>query len=150
MTTTTPTPLLTRYSNWPARLGRFLDEVCQQEFKWGEHDCALFACGCIEAMTGIDLARDFRGEYNTRAGAARAMRQFAGKGLEAVVEKRTAAYGMREVDVRFAQRGDVVLLETKLGPALGIVHLNGVAAVFAAPEGLTFVHTHACRRAWRV
>jgi len=36
---------------------------------WGTNDCALFAANAILAITGTDIASDFRGKYSDEAGA---------------------------------------------------------------------------------
>ena len=145
--------MLRRKHDWPKLLHEYLNSVRDRPFKWGQHDCALFFCGAVEAMTGVDLARDFRGEYSSRGAAVRRMRAFADGGLEQLVEKRAAAYSIPEVPVAFAQRGDGLLFETPQGqgPALGIVALDGMHVLSVSPGKTLFVgRVMDCRRAWRI
>jgi hypothetical protein len=65
---------IVRYSDWEERLAVYRDRVEEEPFVWGTHDCALFAAGCVNAMTGVDPAAAFRGTYDSRIGAAEALR----------------------------------------------------------------------------
>ncbi len=116
-------------------------------FQWGENDCALFACDLVEAATGMDYAAPFRGRYRTAAGAARALRRFAGGGLEAAAEKITQDNGLEEVPPLMAQRGDFILVDVTEGPALGVC--LGETLVAAGPAGALTLPLKRARRAWR-
>ncbi|MFQ5783616.1 MAG: hypothetical protein ACE5H8_02180 [Alphaproteobacteria bacterium] len=134
-----------RRVDWPERLARTVRAAQGRRFAWGGHDCALFVCDCILAMTGCDPAARFRGRYRTARGAARALRRIAGVAtLDALATRLLGA----PVPVATAKRGDIVLLDTDDGPALGVV--IGARAAFTSPRGLAFVPVSAPRRAWRV
>jgi hypothetical protein len=141
--------MLTRLPDWPERLAAFLRESADKPFEWGTNDCALRACSAVEAITGTDIAAALRGRYKTELGAARVMRRFAGN-LEAVAEQIAYEFAIREVTPLFARRGDVVLLDTPLGPSLGMVAMNGHTAEFKVNDGLLRAPVAACRRAWRI
>lgn len=103
-------------------------------------------------MTGTNPAGLFpaAGITNKRS-AAVALKKFAGGGVLATAKKIAAAFGMPEIAVKLAGRGDVVLVEVEAGDALGLVGLSGVEAVFLHPEdGLCRVPIDSCKRAWRV
>ncbi len=146
-------------------------------FSWGSHDCCLWACDCVAAMTGVDPAAWFRGAcdptgstlgYSSRAGARRALGRFiaaenleAGRGfagaLEAVAVHLAARHGMtRLAAVALAGRGDLVFVEAiegeaePPGPALGIVDLSGTRALFAGEKGLASLPLARAEIAWRV
>lgn len=137
-----------RHVNWPEKMNAAIDAVRATPFAWGSHDCCMFACSVISATTGVDPAKDLRGAYHTRLGAARALKRPGG--VEGIAEERTAKHGFAELpSPAFAQRGDLVLADTaNEGPALGIC--VGAFAAFAAPVGLAFRKINECRRAWRV
>lgn len=116
-------------------------------FQWGVHDCCLFACDVIRDAGGVDYAAPFRGRYRTAAGAARALRRFAGAGLEAAAERITRDNGLEEVPPLMAQRGDFVLVDEAEGPALGVC--LGSHFVAAGPAGTVLRPLAAARRAWR-
>lgn len=46
-----------RLHDWEHRLTRYVTEVACTGFAHGSHDCALFAAGAVEAITGIDPVR---------------------------------------------------------------------------------------------
>ncbi|WP_417257347.1 DUF6950 family protein [Celeribacter sp.] len=67
---------LKRRHDWRGRLSAFLDETRRDGFAWGKHDCALgLACGAVEAITGADLRKGWRGKYKTNKGALRALKK---------------------------------------------------------------------------
>ncbi|MEE8534768.1 MAG: hypothetical protein V3S45_01910 [Kiloniellales bacterium] len=117
-------------------------------FKWGENDCALFACDVLLEATGQDFAAPFRGRYKSAVGAARVLKKFAGGGLEETAEAIARDHARPEVPPLKAQRGDMVLVETETGPALGVC--LGEAAAVAGQEGTVMVPARSWLRAWRV
>ena len=141
-----------RLNDWPERLLTFLDEA--GPFRWGQCDCVLFACDAMMASIGQDLGQRFRGKYRTALGAARQIKQYGGGGLEAAAEKMAQDEGIEEISVKFAQRGDVVLLdlnaeEAAAGPALAVC--VGAEIAFICPEdGLSFIPMNRARRAWAI
>ena len=119
-----------------------------RSFQWGSHDCCTFACDVIRDAGGVDYAAPFRGRYTTALGAARALRRFAGGGLETAAEKITQDNGLEEVPPLMAQRGDFVLIDVAEGPALGVCLGEFLAA--AGPDGAATFPLKRARRAWRV
>jgi hypothetical protein len=117
-------------------------------FQWGVNDCCLFACDVIRDAGGVDYAAPFRNRYSTALGAARALRRFAGGGLEAAAEKITQDNGLEEVPPLMAQRGDFVLLDAAEDPALGVC--LGATFIAAGPAGAVILPLKRARRAWRV
>lgn len=95
---------LKRHDDWEERLSVYLDRVADEPFKWGSHDCALFAADCVLAMTGADPAEAYRGKYDTARGAAEALREH---GAGTLLKTLRATFET-EISVHFAQRGDVV------------------------------------------
>ena len=131
-----------RYSDWPARLERYLHAQQGREFRWGSWDCALFVCGAIQVMTGVDPAGEFRGRYASRAEGRKLL--YAAGGFAGVAE----AYGMTEIPAIQAARGDV--LKVREG-ALGLMALDGRAALVLADAGIIAIRPLPdVLRAWRV
>lgn len=123
------------------------------------HDCSMFACSCIQAITGIDVGALFRDRYRSEKGAFLVCKRFGGAGLEAAVEKVTADNRWEEVPPLMAQRGDVILIRgsqassTGETDVLGIVDLNGIEVVYtdeAIPIGLNRIRIDKSMRAWRI
>lgn len=139
---------LERKHDWRERLAAALQNAATARFEWGKHDCALHVCNCVEAMTGVDLAADYRGRYADEFGAA----QIYGSSFEEFVSAVANAHGLVEVPPTMAGRGDVVFVEngTPHG-ALAIVSMDGrFACCVESEEGLVMVRMHRWRRAWRV
>lgn len=132
-----------RLPDWDARLMRFLAARTGTSFAWGASDCATFAADAVRAMTGWDPIATIRGRWTSARGAARVARR--GGGLEAWCTELFGAPG----DPRWAQRGDVVLLDTAGGPALGIVAGGGLIAAQGG-DGVVWVPVSAARATWPV
>ena len=97
---------------WRKRLTDFLREHHARPFAPGRWDCAIWAAGAVEAMTGEDHLRGFRG-YRT---IAEGKRKLQAKGFDDHVAY--VASLLPEVPPAFAQPGDVAVLA---GQSLGIV-----------------------------
>lgn len=144
-----------RFDDWPFRLSAHIKAASGRPFSWGTHDCCVWACDGILAMTGVDPMVDLRGKYSTAIGAARALKAFSGGGLDETAEHIGSLLHAPEIPVLTAGRGDCVIAdvmtpEGMTGPALGLVGMSGREAMFAGLNGLTAVPLSQCRRAWRV
>lgn len=128
--------------NWDILLADFIESRRQTPFQWGVHDCTLFAVDAALAMTGIDLASDYRGTYNSEIGASRIIAK-AGGTLRALVNQ----HG-QEVPSRMAQRGDWVLIKQDGSEALAVC--VGVKLVAAGPNGLVQHPMSKAIAAWRI
>lgn len=136
---------IVRYQDWEARLSVYLDRVAEEPFKWGTHDCALFASDCVLAMTGVDPAEAYRGTYDTVVGAAKALREH---GAGTLLKSFTATFG-EPISPHFAQRGDLVMLDPKtIGVCVG--RHSWFVGREANQEGLVPLFTASCRYAFRV
>lgn len=90
-----------RLHDWQLRLEACLAERWAKPFEWGVLDCCLFAADCVEAVTGVDPAADFRGSYDSKAGAYRLVSRLGG--FRAMAGARLGA----EIPVAMAQAGDI-------------------------------------------
>lgn len=134
-----------RYHDWPERLFAVVRKAQGSIFQWGRNDCALFACDCAQAMTGVDRAESFRGKYKTEKGARQALRKIENvKNLPQLADK----YLGERIELSHAGRGDVVSLKFGGREVLGVI--TGDYAVFVAPEGVETVPVEDCICAWRV
>lgn len=105
---------IARLPDWEQRLAAYLDEVRTTPFRYGRHDCALYAAGAVLAMTGSDLADAYRGRYRSVAGSIRLLRTQGQGTLEATVD---ALFTERAVG--FARRGDLAMHGGSLGVVIG-------------------------------
>jgi len=144
---------LTRTDHWATReLNTHLEDTASTPFEWGTHDCALFAANAIEAMTGVDIASDFRGQYTDEASAMEAIQSITGgTTVEDAAAYCAAKHGLVELEhPLMAQRGDLVVLEDSGRIIAGIVHLTGRHIVAAGEHGLKRIPITSVKRAWRV
>jgi len=137
--------MLTRREDWPSRLAAALESARDKPFVWGHHDCGLFAADCVLAMTGIDPAAMYRGQYTDEAGAVETMYLLSNGGLRAAWTK---ALGPAMNNVRMARRGDVALVEIGGVEAAGVVVGSRVACT--TEGGLVMVPAHRIVAAWAV
>jgi hypothetical protein len=139
---------LKRTSTWERALHDFILSRAHAPFQHGLHDCALFACDGIQAMTGVDIAEDMRG-YTTEAGAFKAIRKITGGStVEDAADYCAQKYGLAEyLYPLMAQRGDLVLVDHD-GMRMALIHPSGVCAVAPGDVGLLRIPLTAITRAW--
>ena len=105
-----------RLPDWRTRLGAHIAAHRTRPFAYGAHDCATFAAGAVQAVTGSDPAAGLTG-YTTRAGGLRRLRR---NGLEdhvAFVASRFA-----EIPVAGAGQGDLAVIDAAGALSLGVVY----------------------------
>jgi hypothetical protein len=142
--------MMKRLPNWERKLEDAIAEAGAQPFVWGRFDCALWVCDAVLAMTGIDLAKEFRGKYGTGKMACMAIRQFCGGTLADLADKIAKSVDAPEILPAMASRGDVVLANEGKYDSLAIVGLDARFALGAAEGGLIQVPRAIWKRAWRV
>lgn len=103
-----------RLKGWQGRFTAWLAGVSREPFSYGRHDCALFAAGAVEAMTGEDFARDWRGRYSTMRGGLRVLRK-AGHADHIALARALFPSTVTP------KAGDLAVISTPEGPALGVV-----------------------------
>lgn len=140
-----------RIEQWASALTKFNIAALQKPFAWGVNDCCLYVADVIKAMTGEDLAEDFRGKYGNEI---EAMRFLAGLGYRDVEE--LASSRLPEIVDRehkpapsLARRGDVVSMADGAGNFF-ITICDGRTAVGPTKQGINHNPMSAARRAWRV
>lgn len=133
-----------RRDDWASRLISVIDAADNKPFAWGKQDCALFAADCVQAMTGEDFAAPFRGRYDTALGSVRALKMMGYASLEEYV---IAVLG-EPINANTAGRGDVVMVDTPEGKALGVV--AGIEAAVAGVNGLVLMPRDSWLSAWRI
>ena len=150
---------LRRTHNWDTReLHEFFLARASEPFVWGKNDCCLFPADGIFAMTGVDIAADFRGKYADKASAFALIRTVTGGATVADAAAWCARqHNMPEwVDASgkslplMARRGDLVVLEDGGRTIAGLVALTGRHVISVGEEGLRRLPLNAVLRAWRV
>ncbi|WOI54952.1 DUF6950 family protein [Palleronia sp. LCG004] len=121
-----------RLPNWRLRLDDYLARVARAAFRPGIHDCALFAAGGVEAMTGRDPAAVLRGSYRTIEDGYVRLREMGHRDHVAM-----AASLFEALPIMRARCGDIAVLADGKGHlALGLVTGPSIAAL--GLDGLRF------------
>jgi hypothetical protein len=120
-------------------------------FEWGARDCCLWAADAVRALTGIDIAEEYRGKYNTELQAYRLLQSVTGGTVEAAMDRACTQYEwIKPLDnILFARRGDIVSYHEDKLISLGVVALNGRDALFQS-DTLTRRPVSCCSRAWSI
>ena len=129
--------------DWRPRLRAFLAAQAEAPFAYGSADCGAFAGGAIEAMTGENPHAKVAGKYKTMAGALRALKRLGHEDHVAY----TASL-LTEIDPLYAAFGDIAVVNSPDGPALGVV--TGPHIEVRAPGGRGVVPLTDAVRAFRI
>lgn len=132
-----------KVDDWRSRLRKYLEDNTNTPFRLGLYDCGAFAGGAVEAMTGENPHAALAGKYKTMAGALRALKRLGHEDHIAY-----AASVMDEIDPLYAQFGDVAVVDSPEGPALGVV--IGAHIEIRTHEGRGVVPLTDAVRAFRV
>lgn len=100
--------VLHRRDDWRGRLAKEMARQQLSAFAWGKTDCAIgFIAGVIEAITGEDVARGYRGKYRSARSALRLLKEAGAESLGDF-----AAQKLPEIAPHEARVGDIGILET--------------------------------------
>ena len=132
-----------RYEDWPDRLQCYMDSVANISFRYGKHDCCLFAGNAIKSITGVDVLEhlNYRQELKDYQKHKR-------MGVSILVEQILQKYMFKEVPVKLAGRGDVVLCDGDNGITAGVC--MGSYVFLPGKSGLTTTSLLDGKRAWRI
>lgn len=122
--------MIRKTPGWQARLAACLAASARSDFGLGKLDCALHGAAALAAMTGVDLAAPYRGRYRTLRGGLRHLRR---DGYADHIALAAAHLRQREPG-EAPQPGDLAVVETDAGPALGVV--QGASLYLRSPAGL--------------
>jgi hypothetical protein len=144
--------MITRAKHWATRAyHQYLLDTAKTPFQWGSNDCALFAANGIKAITGVDIADDFRGKYSNEAEAFALIKTMTGGTTVADAAAYCAKkHGLKALaNPLFAQRGDLVVFEAPTGSLVaGLVHLNGRHIISVGESGLYRFSIRQVKQAW--
>lgn len=132
-----------RLPDWKPRLTRYLAAAARKPYALGAHDCALFAAGAVNAVTGQDPAAAWRGGYDTKTGGLRLLQA---AGYRDHFQATSAA--LEAIAPSFAAAGDIAAVHDGAGQtALGVV--QGEMVYVLRETGLGLVPRTSMFRAWR-
>lgn len=132
-----------RVQGWRSILADYVAGAAGAPYQPGTADCALFAAGAVDAITGSDHRRVWAGRYRCVTGGQRILRRAGHADVAALV-----AAHLPEVPVAYARPGDLVVLSGTDGLALGVVQGEGIYVL--TPAGLATVPLLTALRAFRV
>lgn len=112
------------------------------KFEWGVNDCCLFASSCVHVVTGFDPMASWRGKYQTEQGAMRLLKKHGGGSIKTAF---TRVFGEFKPRLN-ANSGDLVLIDTELGDALGVLQACRVWVM--SPTGLISVPISKAKGCW--
>lgn len=142
---------LPRKQQWDTcHFNQFLIDHANKPFAWGSHDCALFAANAVEAITGVDIASEFRDKYTTQLAAIRTISKITGGStvVDAVAHC-AEKHGLAEHSYPLmAKRGDLVVIDNAGTLIAGVVHLNGRHVISVSETGLVRLPITNIVRAW--
>ncbi len=134
---------------WETRLAEFAAARLGRPFSWGADDCCLLAADWAEVAIGVDPAAALRG-YADQAGALEALQAYAGGKVLKTVHRIGREIGMVPVDVRRAQRGDVMGFRVPAPFYLSLGVCIGAQSLGIAGDRVVMVPTRTAARAWRL
>jgi hypothetical protein len=135
--------VVTRKQDWQLAFEKCVAENYHTPFEWGTHDCCLWAANLVLAITGHDVAVDFRGKYSTAKEALEILE--AGGGVAALWTKHL---GAEPVPPLFASVGDVVLADLNGQETMAVC--NGDTLLATGTTGLCALPMSAAIKSWRV
>lgn len=112
-----------RLPDWETRLVDYLDDARVRVEAGDDEYCALFAAGAVEAVTGDNLADEYRGRY-----------RYVADNLQAVIDEH-----LPERPRALAQRGDLAWHDGSVGVVTGdeayfVGERDGVPALVNVPR----------------
>jgi hypothetical protein len=138
--------MIERREDWEERLNDYVASVFNEPHEWGKHDCAIFTCDAVLAMTGVDIMPEFRGKYSSEAEARELIVNSGNSDLAGVMETR-----LPRVPRPSVQRGDVVMVKGgNLGIAYGDVALCVGEDQLTGKVGIIRIPREDWRKAWHV
>lgn len=134
---------LRRVRDWRARLSDLIEDRRRIPYS-EENNCGLFLADCIQAMTGVDLAAEFRGKFRSVAEAIILLRKAGYPDLCVF-----AAAHLDEIPPAMARAGDIMAFPSEQsGWAGGVV--NGERVTVMGEAGLGTVSRIDAARAFRI
>lgn len=128
-----------RQAGWRGRLGAVISAAAARNFEVGQHDCAIFTADCVLAITGVDLAAEWRGKYQTYRQGLTLMRDCGYQNPKALVAAHFDAIHPSEM-----VPGDLCFMRSAGGV------FQGQVAYVLTPTGLGAIPAAQVTQAFRV
>lgn len=135
--------MLTRKQDWQLHFEKCVSDNYNKKFEWGTHDCWLWSANLVLAITGEDIAKEYRGKYNSARTALEIIKTYGG-----ISELCTKYVGKEPVSPLFASVGDLVLIEYLRQEAMAIC--DGRTVLTTGSDGLLSLPISTTIKAWRI
>lgn len=129
-----------RKPDWAARLNKYIAKVQNKKFRMGKWDCVHFGAGAVKAMTGVDLMKEFRGQYSSEETAKDALERLGRKTLYQTIRHKLG----NTIPASKAKRGDIAYSGGRVGVIIGRY------ALFLTEEGYHQTPIQFVSRAFRI
>ncbi len=114
--------MIARKDSWNSSLQKFILASRNKPLSYGIFDCMLFLADAVQAMTDVDLAEDFRGQYFTYEGGMQLLRRHGIESFDDLILKH-----LGRTPIALAHVGDVVLATNREGiVGGGIIQGEGI------------------------
>ncbi len=127
-----------RLKNWEDALSDYLISKRKESFSYGRFDCAHFASGAVESITGHNPMEDVP-EYHSVLTSIKSLKSLGFSNLQEFIDDR-----FDEIPIGFAQTGDLAFYDGSVGV---VIHTK---AVFATEIGYTFIDRSEWTKSWGV
>jgi hypothetical protein len=135
-----------KLGNWEQNLADFLDDNANKSFEWGKWDCCKFSDSAIKAMTGKTVIPKSL-KWNNEKEAKKAIKSYGGSTLLKAMIKACKAKKLKEVDLSYVRKGDLVVYKEQ-SQLVGIS--IGSNIVSPTDDGLAFKNNDLAIKAWRI
>ena len=123
-----------RAKTWDVNLVNVVDKYSAVPFKWGEHDCCLFACRAYDSVMGTAITNRHLGEYDD---ALSAMRHLKSQGYYDLYDAALGETCGMPQSPYLSSRGDIIFLPVSEQYPIGCLGVcMGHLCVFAGIVGL--------------
>lgn len=140
-------------TNWIPLYNKAVEDRFRQKFVLGKTDCIPCILGIVQEYTGVDMMEFWHGTYDTKQTRAEIVASLEG-GLLGVLRRGFAYYGLTEVPVRQACRGDVAFLdytpENDIGFCQGLGIFDSIGILTPAKVGFMSVDRDRAQVAWKI
>lgn len=131
-----------RKDGWETRLAELIESKRDVPFCWKTNNCLGFVAQAEVAVQGFSEFPEVLEPLENKFAALRLIRK-NGKTLDEWIDKK-----YQRISILSAQRGDICMMETAEGAAVGVC--LGHNAAFVGKDGLEFLPISLLIKAWRV
>jgi hypothetical protein len=133
-----------RVIHWESKLQDYIQECREKEFEYGVFDCCVFTIQAQKLIIGKTLFPEFDNTYKSLEEGKKILKNIGFKTWISACNKR-----LKKIDIKFAQRGDVVSMNTQDSFIMGLC--MGKHAIFVSEEkGLVFLPIEQVKLAWSI